>query len=76
MTPRPTLGALQLLTAGAGARVDVIQFIVPKGIIIPRALQVHRPLVVLIAPALSLQPSKELLTNCNGHHRMGLNGMG
>lgn len=59
MAQHPSLGALQLLTARARARVDIIQFIVPKGVIVPRALQVHWPLVVLIAPALSLQTSRE-----------------
>ena len=51
-TPREKRG--EVLTARAGPRVQVVQLIIREGVVVPRALEVHGPLKVLTAPALSL----------------------
>lgn len=44
----------EVLTARAGPRVQVVQLVIGEGVVVPGALQVHGPLKVLTAPALSL----------------------
>ena len=55
---RKGVGGRWVLTARARPRVEVVQLVIGEGVVIPRALQVHGPLEVLTAPALSLRKAE------------------